>query len=87
MKNKRIIIILATTVILLFIPLIAMQFTSEVNWTPIDFLAMGILLAATGILCEFIIRKVDSFQTRIFICGFILLGFFLLWAELAVGIF
>jgi Kef-type K+ transport system membrane component KefB len=87
MKNKRIILIFSGIAILLLIPLIAMQFTHEVDWSMADFVIMGILLSATGILCELILRKVRSIKIRILLCGAILFGFFLIWAELAVGIF
>ncbi len=87
MKNKRLIIILSAVAILLLIPLIAMQFTNEVDWDITDFTIMGILLLSTGLLCEFVMRKVNGVIYRIVICGAILLAFFLIWAELAVGIF
>jgi hypothetical protein len=87
MKNKRLIIILSAVAILLLIPFIAMQFTNEVDWDITDFTIMGILLLSTGLLCEFVMRKVNGVIYRIVICGAILLAFFLIWAELAVGIF
>jgi hypothetical protein len=87
MKNKRLIIILSAVFILLLIPLIAMQFTNEVDWNIFDFVIMGILLTGTGLLCELVLRKVKSIQNRIIICAAILFIFFLIWAELAVGIF
>lgn len=86
MKNKRLIIILAIVTILLLIPFIAMQFTNEVNWKILDFIIMGVLLFSTGLLFEFVMRKVISVKNRIIICGAILIAFFLIWAELAVGI-
>lgn len=64
-----------------------MQFTNEVDWKFMDFAIMGILLFGTGLICEFVMKKVQSVQSRIIICGAILLIFFLIWAELAVGIF
>jgi hypothetical protein len=87
MKNKRLIIILSVVTALLLTPLVAMQFTSEVDWDGADFLIMGILLYGTGLLCEFVLRKVKSIQYRLIICGVILFMLFLIWAELAVGIF
>ncbi|MEO6682189.1 MAG: hypothetical protein ABIN48_05130 [Ginsengibacter sp.] len=87
MKNKRLIIILTAIAVLLTIPFIAMQFTDEVNWSPGDFVVMGILLFGTGFLCELVMRKVKSTKNKIFICGGILCLFLLIWAELAVGIF
>lgn len=87
MKNKRLNIIMTVVVILLLIPFIAMQFTDEVDWKIMDFAIMGILLAGTGLICELVIRKVKRIKSRIIICGVVLLTFFLIWAELAVGIF
>lgn len=87
MQNQRLIIILITVVILLLIPFAAMQFTDEVNWSSGDFAVMGVLLLGTGLLCEFVLRKVKNINYRIVICGIILFLFLLIWAELAVGIF
>ncbi|WP_372770482.1 hypothetical protein [Lutibacter sp.] len=87
MKNKRLIIILTGIAFLLLIPFVAMQFTNEVNWTSSDFVIMGILLTGTGLLCEIIMRKVKTIKNRIIICGLILFVFFLVWIELAVGVF
>jgi len=87
MKNKRLLIILATVVILLLIPLVAMQFTNEVDWNIFDFTIMGILLLGTGLLIELVLRNVKDGINRILISVIVLLVFFLIWAELAVGIF
>jgi hypothetical protein len=87
MKGKRLIIIVLTAVILLLIPLIAMQFTDEVNWTLSDFVVAGILLLGTGLLCELVLRKVKKTSHRIGLCVALLLLMVLIWAELAVGIF
>jgi hypothetical protein len=87
MKNKRLIIILSAITTLLCIPLIAMQFTNEVNWTASDFVVMGILMFGTGLLCEFILRLVTTTRNRIILCGAILILFLLTYVELAVGLF
>ncbi|MBK6772557.1 MAG: hypothetical protein IPH77_09410 [Ignavibacteria bacterium] len=87
MQNKRLIIIVLTASILLLIPLIAMQFTNEVNWTLFDFIVAGILLFGTGLLCELVMRKVNKTGYRIVLCLVILAALFLIWTELAVGIF
>jgi hypothetical protein len=87
MQNKRLVIILTSAGTLLLIPLIAMQFTNEVDWKLADFIIMGVLLFGTGLLCELILRKVKRIENRILLCGAVLLGLFLIWAELAVGIF
>jgi hypothetical protein len=85
--NKRLTGIVLAVAILLLIPLIAMQFTSEVNWTFFDFVAAAVLLLSSGLLCEFVLRKIKKIEYRIAICAVILIGLLLVWAELAVGIF
>ena len=87
MKYKRLNIILITIALLLLIPLIAMQFTDEVNWSVFDFMIAGTLLFGTGVLCELALRKIKSFKYRLAILTCILLVLLAIWAELAVGIF
>lgn len=87
MKNKRVIGIVLAVALLLLIPLIAMQFTEEVNWKLGDFVAAGVLLLGTGLACEFVVRKVNKTTSRIAICAVILVVLVLIWLELAVGIF
>lgn len=87
MKNKRLIIILAVVGVLLLIPLVAMQFTNEVNWSGFDFLVMGVLLLGTGLVCELVLRKVKKRTSRLVVCLTIIGVFILVWMELAVGIF
>lgn len=86
MKNKRLLPIVITVVLLLLIPLIAMQFTTEVNWTLFDFVIAGGLLLSGGFLCNLAIMKLPKIEHRIAICLAILTTLMLIWAELAVGI-
>lgn len=86
-QNKRIIVIMLSIMFLLMIPLIAMQFTDEVNWSMFDFVTMGILLFSTGLLCELVLRKVKKTAYRIALCIALILLLFIIWAELAVGVF
>ena len=86
-QNKRLVSIVLLVVLLLSIPIVAMQFTDEVDWKLPDFVIMGVLLLGTGLLCELVLRNVRKLQHRIIICGAILLALFIVWAELAVGIF
>lgn len=86
MQHKRLIGILIAVVIILLIPLVAMQFTNEVNWTRSDFIVAGGLLLGTGLACEFVIRKVSNREYRVAICLAIVFALLLIWAELAVGI-
>ena len=86
-QNKRLFGILITITFLLLIPVIAMQFTDEVNWNLFDFVVAGLLLLCTGLICEFVLRNVTKTKHRIAICLAITLGLLVIWAELAVGIF
>lgn len=84
---NRIFAILITCFLLLSIPLIAMQFTTDVSWTFSDFLVMGFLLFGTGITGEWVWRKAKTPLIRFGLLAFIFGIFLLVWAELAVGIF
>jgi len=86
-QNKRLFGIMLFAFILLIVPAVAMQFTSEVNWGPMDFAIAAALLFGTGLLCEFVMRRVTTLKHRIAICAGILVVLLLVWAELAVGIF
>ena len=72
---------------LLIIPLIGIILTNMVDWSVFDFLLMGSLLLALGIVIELTIINFKQFNTRIAIISFILLIFLMMWIELAVGIF
>lgn len=87
MRNKRIFIIIAITLFLLAIPFVAMQFTKKVDWNLFDFVIIGALMFGTGLSIDFILRKVKTVKNKIIIFGVIIILFFLIWAELAVGIF
>ncbi|MCX3263264.1 MAG: hypothetical protein ABWZ79_03990 [Pedobacter agri] len=86
-SKQRITIILAVIVAILCVPLIAMQFTNEVNWTTEDFVAAGILLLSTGLAIELVIRNIKTGTSRTITLIIILIALFLIWAEMAVGIF
>lgn len=85
--NKRLFGILLAAGLLLLLPLIAMQFTTEVDWSAFDFLVMGTLLLGTGLGCELVLRKVRKTEHRILLVVGVILVFLLVWAELAVGVF
>lgn len=86
-KNKRTLIIFSIAAAILMIPFVAMQFTTEVLWSPFDFLVMGSLLFATAFLIDFILKKETVTGKKFFYIALALIVFFLIWAELAVGIF
>ena len=72
---------------ILLIPFIGMQVSNEVNWSSSDFVIMGILMFLTGLAINFALSKFKTLKSRIIACAVILVVLFVIWAELAVGIF
>ncbi|WP_240811604.1 hypothetical protein [Brevundimonas sp. M20] len=72
---------------LLVLPLIAMQFTSEVAWTATDFLFAAILLVGAGALFELAAWKVRDLTGRLVLAAVLIGAVLLVWADGAVGIF
>jgi uncharacterized protein involved in response to NO len=87
MQNKRLVIILLIPSFLLLIPLIAMQFSDEVNWTTADFIIAGVLLFGAALISELVMRKIKNKNYRLALLGLILIILILTWLELAVGLF
>ena len=87
MNKKRLMLFWTACIGLLAIPLIAMQFTDEVNWTIVDFVIAGGLLFSLGFLVDLLLDKVKPKTKSWAIIALVLILFLLLWAELAVGIF
>ena len=87
MKHKRLLLVVLITVILLFIPFIAMQFTNEVNWELSDFIIGGALLLSTGFMLDLSIRKTKNVKYRVAFSIVLFIVLILIWVELAVGIF
>lgn len=87
MNNKRLVFLMLEAAGLLLVPLIAMRFTSEVNWSVLDFIVAGVLLFGTGLAIDIALRIVTGFWTRVAAVLGLLFILFLVWAELAVGIF
>ncbi len=74
------------TLSLLMIPWIAMFFTDEVNWSPLDFLVMGVLLFSTGLAYILITRQSANIMYRAAFGLAIGTTLLLVWANLAVGL-
>jgi len=85
-RAKHLLYILLGTAAMLLVPLVAMQFTSEVNWTASDFVIAAVLLAGTGMLFELATTKLRTRKSRLTAVAVIGLSFLFVWAELAVGI-
>ncbi|WP_374441126.1 hypothetical protein [Epilithonimonas sp.] len=86
-QSQRSTLLYSIPFVILSIPLIAMQFTEEVNWTVSDFLVMGILLFATVFTIDFVLKKFKTLKSRLILIFAIVTLLVLVWAELAVGIF
>lgn len=86
-QGKNILRIVLATLLILLVPLIAMQFTDDVNWSATDFVVAGALLLGTGLVFELGVRRIQNTRQR-FIFGLLLLAVLVLvWIELAVGVF
>ena len=84
-RNRWSLAIWGTAACLLLIPLVAMQFTSEVDWTGSDFVVMGVLLAIVCGGYELATRLSDSSAYRAGAAVAIGTGFLTIWVNLAVG--
>lgn len=72
---------------LLLTPLIAMQFTHEVNWTASDFAFAIIMFGTAGLLLEIALRIFRTQWVRTMAVLAIAAAFLLIWIDGAVGIF
>lgn len=85
-SRKRLILISLSALMILLIPLIAMQFTAEVKWTISDFVVAAILFLITGLSLELMLRRVKTTKQRVMLSIILFLVFLFIWAELAVGL-
>ncbi len=85
-QNKNILRIALAVALILLVPLVAMQFTTEVAWSLFDFAFAGALLFGTGLAFELITRKAGSIAYRAAAGVALLAALLLVWINLAVGI-
>ena len=71
--------------VLLILPLVAMRYTSEVNWTLSDFLVVGALIGGCGLVLELATRMSDNLAYRFSWTVAVAAAFLLVWVNLAVG--
>ena len=76
----------SATGLLLLLPLVAMQFTEEVDWGVGDFVIFGSLLVAAGVTFELVLRKTGDWVYRFAVGVAIAAAFILAWVNGAVGI-
>jgi hypothetical protein len=83
------------TAALLAIPALLMAFdiavldpgqgSEQINWGPIDFATMGVLILGSGLLFEYASSRGGSLAHRAAVAIAVLAGFGLVWVNLAVG--
>ena len=71
--------------LLVLLPLIAMQFTAEVNWDETDFIFAGVLIGSVGLLAELTVRMSRNLFFRAGAAFVLAASFLIIWANAAVG--
>lgn len=74
------------TVLLLLVPLVAMQFTDEVDWDVIDFVVAGGLLFGAGLTFGLTAKMRSNFAYRAGAGLAVAAALLLVWINLAVGV-
>lgn len=72
--------------VLLLLPLVAMQFTSEMAWDETDFIVFGAMLLGACGAYELAVRMTGSTAYRAGVGVAVVAAFILIWMNLAVGI-
>ena len=85
-QNIRLTGLLIGAAVLLSIPFIAMKTVGGFNWSGFDFAIVGVMLLATVLAIEFVLRKVKKTAHRLALCAAIMIVLAIVWAELAVGL-
>lgn len=85
MQNKIFFWIILGTGLVLSIPLVAMQFTSEVDWKLFDFAIMGTLMLGASFAFVVAARLVPA-KYRVIVGAALFAALFVTWIHLAVGI-
>ncbi len=76
---------LAAAMVML-VPLLAMQFSDEVTWTPSDFAVAWTVLFGAGLTYSLVARKMGHIRYRAAVAFSVGTGLFLFWSNLAVGL-
>jgi len=71
---------------LIVTPAVAMQFTSEVKWTALDFVFAAVMIGGTGLLIELAVRASGKWSYRGGALLALAAAFLLIWINGAVGI-
>jgi hypothetical protein len=85
--QKRLFRIVKITVLILLVPLLAMQFTSQIDWNLFDFAVAAALLIVTGLIYEFVVIRIANPKIRVKAGMILAIALLAAWVHLAVGIF
>ena len=75
----------SVAVLILLLPLVAMRFTSEVNWTTGDFIFAALLIGGVGVIFELTVRVTRNWAQRAGVAAALATAFLTIWANGAVG--
>jgi len=71
--------------LLLLLPLVAMQFTTEIAWSGGDFLFAAVVFGTIGLAFEFIVGRSGNLAYRLGAAFAVFASFFIVWVNAAVG--
>lgn len=74
-----------TAALLLLVPLVAMRFTDEVNWTASDFVFAAAMFGSVGVVYELAVRMTPDLFYRAAVGVALASAFLLVWVNGAVG--
>ncbi|RSK32433.1 hypothetical protein [Hymenobacter metallilatus] len=83
---KSLLLVALVAGLLLLIPLVAMQYTTEVNWTFSDFVFAAVVLFGAGSTFVLIARMGNNGTYRLAAGVGVVAGLLLVWANAAVGL-
>lgn len=84
--KKSILGVVLVTALILTVPAVAMQFTTEVNWSFFDFIVMGVLIFITGISLVVVMRYATNMVYKVAMLMAFGTTFLMVWANLGVGL-
>jgi hypothetical protein len=83
---KSIFWVALATALLLLVPLLAMRFTHEVQWTALDFAVAGAMLFGAGLSFALLAKRASNIAFRLAAAIAVAAALMLVWGNLAVGL-
>jgi hypothetical protein len=85
MNFKTLLMVLLVPMLILLVPLTAMQFTDEVNWDAADFVIAWVLMTTVGLVYKLLTNRANDSRYRLAVGIAVAAGVILVWGNLAVG--